>query len=77
METIVSLFKGLLGRTVKGLDFKKGDYIKTESYIMAKTNHGRQIELDYSKILKQVGGTRITDKKLSSIKGMNVNDFRK
>ena len=75
MELIKKAYTILIGRTVKGTNFVKGDYIALHKFFMALTNKGRQVELSHSKILNFVGGVRITEKKLNTLKGQNVEKF--
>lgn len=76
LETIISaILEELPGVFVQGTNFQKGDYIERPRYIKATTSTGRNVELNRTKVLGEVGGQRITNNKLSKLVGQDVSKF--
>lgn len=76
-EIIKKVFISETGRTVKGTNFTKGDYIPLEKAFMGITNKGRQLELDRAKVLLHTGGVRLTMTKLVKVIGELADKYKK
>ena len=75
---IESVEKIQIGRTVKGTNFVKGDYIPLETFFIAIVKGLGQVEISREGILKNFPNRfRITDKLLASMKGMDITKFIK
>ncbi len=61
------------GSYAQGSSFSKGDYITTETSYMANDD----IELDAGKIRDHLGMSRISDKSLDRLAGLDTDMFEK